>query len=442
MEPMRPALQRAVAIAVSLLVLLGGGVLALRAGGLPIAQGPAITQAASPSPAASAPATPGQPAASSSPADPATVLATIEAQVRALRGLPAAPIGPPRIITTAQLAEDLRGRFERDDPPAQQAADNLELHALGLLSPSQDAAALQLELLTAQVAGYYDPDAKQMVIVSDAGLTPLAEVTYAHEYTHALQDAAFGLASLRSNATGDTDLAMARTALIEGDATLTMLLWALQHLSPLELAAITETPIPQLPDVPAWMTQQLEWPYLGGAQFVSALYAAGGGSVGLGGTPDPAAFAGVDAAFRSPPDTTEQVLHPGTASAPGEQVLVAAPHITAATGWATPITDTLGEAMIEIWLEGVGVPAATAQGAAAGWGGDRLAVSSGGDGSFVLGWTLAWGSAADADEFVAAYGTARESLTLNTRVERLSSTEVLVVQASQPALLARVAPGS
>ena len=35
-----------------------------------------------------------------------------------------------------------------------------------------------------------------MVVVTDAGLTAEARVTYAHEYTHALQDAAFGIDSL------------------------------------------------------------------------------------------------------------------------------------------------------------------------------------------------------------------------------------------------------
>lgn len=438
---MRPLLQRVVAVAVSLLVLVGGAILVLRAGGAPIAQGPTVTQAASPSQAASAVAAPSASAAASPGAtDPAAVLAEIETQVQALRGLPAANVGPPRIITTAQLEQELRARFSRDYPPAQQAADNLELHALGLLAPAQDAAALQLELLTAQVAGYYDPDAKQMVLVSDAGLTPLAEVTYAHEYTHALQDAAFGLGNLQAAAPGNSDRSQARLALIEGDATLTMLLWALAHLSPAQLAGITETPIPQLPDVPPWMIQQLEWPYLGGAQFVSGLYATGGGSLGLGGSPDPGAFAQVDAAFRNPPDTTEQILHPDKYAAHEAPLSVSAPTITAAAGWGIPTTDTLGEGMITIWLEGLGVPASTAQEAAAGWGGDRLAVSAGPDAALVLGWRLAWDTAADADQFVAAYTTARSSLTLAAKVVRVSSTEVLVVQASDSSLLARVTP--
>ena len=30
-----------------------------------------------------------------------------------------------------------------------------------------------------------------MVVVTDAGLTPGAQITYAHEFTHAMQDAAF-----------------------------------------------------------------------------------------------------------------------------------------------------------------------------------------------------------------------------------------------------------
>ena len=53
--------------------------------------------------------------------------------------------------------------------------------------------------------GFYDDVEKRMVVVSDAGLDVEAKITYAHEYTHALQDAAFGLDALDTDAPGEDD---------------------------------------------------------------------------------------------------------------------------------------------------------------------------------------------------------------------------------------------
>ena len=86
-----------------------------------------------------------------------------------------------------------------------------------------------------------------MVVVTDEGLDALAKFTYAHEYTHALQDAAFGLDSLDTDAEGEDDRALARTALLEGDATVPMLAWAFANLEPQELAEITSAPSPTRP---------------------------------------------------------------------------------------------------------------------------------------------------------------------------------------------------
>ena len=146
----------------------------------------------------------------------------------AIRGLPAADIGPPELLTREELREELLATFEEDYPPEEQAQDNAALKALGLLEPDQDIAELQLELLGDQVLGFYDDDEKRMVIVTDEGLDALAKFTYAHEYTHALQDAAFDLATLETDAEGQDDRGLARIALVEGDATVTMFAWALR----------------------------------------------------------------------------------------------------------------------------------------------------------------------------------------------------------------------
>jgi hypothetical protein len=145
----------------------------------------------------------------------------------------------------------------------------------------------------------------------------------------------------------------------------------------------------------------------------------------------------IDAVFRDPPASTEQVLHPEKYDAREAPIAVRAPPVATQTGWSTPVPNTEGEAIISIWLQALGVSASVADRAAAGWGGDRLAAAAGPAGAFLLGWHLTWDTSADADQFAAAYASARTRLAFRSRLVRLSSRDVLVVHASSQALLDR-----
>lgn len=403
---------------VAVLAQTGGGV------------GDVSSPRASASPTASPSPTPTLTASPSQPEDPQAIFARIEQQVRDLRGLPAPDIGPADIISRQELEQELKASFEQDYPADRQRADNLTLHALGLLSGDQDVAKLQLELLAGQVIGFYDDKQRRMVVVSDAGVDPQVEVTYAHEYTHALQDAAFGLKSLELNAVGEDDRSLAHLALVEGDATAVMLQWMLGNLTPGEMEGITEAPIPDTSDVPDWMLTQLLFPYEAGLQFVSAL---GGG---LGGD-----YQRVNDAFRDrPPASTEQVMHPEKYAASERPMEVVDPDPSSAlgAGWRNVASTTMGEAMIGITLDALGSSAAT-DAAAAGWGGDRLTVASGPGGAFALVWDLKWDSSTDADQFAAAYGSV--NLSLPHRLVRVTPDEVLVLQASSAEVLDKLPSG-
>lgn len=424
------ATRRLVAVVVVLLAALGAAVLLLRASGAPIALGPSTPQ---PTPTAEPTAAPtASPAASPDPSvEPGEVFAGIEEQVLALRELPAAEIGPPEVIGREALEAELREQFDADYPIADRQADNLSLRALGLLEEGQDYADLQLELLSAQVIGFYDDVEKRMVVVSDGGVDALAKITYAHEYTHALQDAEFGLDALGIDEDGQEDRALARLALVEGDATLTMLLWALEpgSLTPDELRQLPATPLPDTSGIPDWMLALLEFPYTTGADFVGQLYSEGG-------------FAAVDEAYADPPDSTEQVIHAEKYAAREEPMAVELPDPAAALQevggccWEVVESTPMGEAFIGIWLDALGSESSSA--AAAGWGGDRLVVAGGPDGEFALVWRLAWDSAADADEFATAYREAQQQVAHQTRLVELSATELLVAHASDEPLLGPV----
>jgi len=423
------------AILVAVLVFAAVAFLAIRAGGAEIGLGPDATTTANPSgseaatptvePSGGASAEPSAP----SEADNQATLSEIEDQVIAIRGLEAADIGPAEIITRAELAGELEQLFEEDYPPEEQRRDNISLRALGLLEPDQDVAQLQLDLLGDQVLGFYDDVDKRMVVVSDAGLDVEARITYAHEYTHALQDAAFGLDSLQTDAPGEDDRGLARTALIEGDATVTMLAWMFQHLTPQEIQEYTlGAEIPDTSDIPSWMVAQLAFPYNDGLNWALVL---------AGGDPTSPDFTQIDAAYGDPPESTEQIVDLEKWEARESPRAVEVPDLAVAlgAGWEEVDDTPIGQVTIAIMLEYLGVSPVDARDAADGWGGDRMVIVTGPDDAFAVAWRLAWDSPADATAFVDAYQIVVDGLDFPASVTELPNGEVLVAHASDVTLL-------
>jgi hypothetical protein len=434
--------QRIAAAIVLILVAVGIAFVALSAAGVPIGLGPGESAEASPSGEPSLQPSRPSPEESADPSVPddeelLAELADIEAQVIELRGLEAADIGPPDIITRAQLADELLRMFDEQYPPEEREKDNLALRALGLLGPDQDVVELQLQLLGDQVLGFYDPVEKRMVVVSDAGLDPAAKLTYAHEYTHALQDAAFQPSQFDPDADVEDDRALALTSLTEGDASLTMFAWAFEHLSQQELIEIgASQELPDTEGIPSWMVNQLQFPYTTGQVWASAL---------AGSNPLAPNYAEIDAAYQDPPDSTEQIIDLDAWEPREEPVSVEVPDLVAlmGDGWEEVDETAIGQASIGFMLEFFGHTRDDANAAAAGWGGDRVSVvTAQEDGAFAVAWRLAWDTAADADEFRAAYESVIDELPFSAEVRAVGADQVLVVHASDDAILLKVADAS
>jgi hypothetical protein len=396
-------------------------VLWLRALGVPLAVGPL----ASPTPVAATP-TPGQPSPAGSH-DELDAFARIEEQVSDLRDLPQADIGPPDVITREELAVELQAIFDEEWTEEQLADDNLTLRAMGLLTEEEDIRELSEFLYAGQVLGFYDFQEQRMVVVSDAGLTPEAQITYAHEFTHAMQDAAFDTGAEREGQAEDDDAAMARLALEEGDATFAMFQWAFGNLEADEIAGLGATPLPDTTGVPEWMIRQLEFPYLAGATLVGDLWASGG-------------WDAVDAAYDDPPDSTEQVLHPDKYLDGEPPMEIADPELASqmGAGWRDVESSAVGEAMLGIWLEEMGLEADDASVAAAGWGGDRLSVASGPNGEWAMAWRIAFDAPGQATEFDDAYAATTAELPFATAANETGAAERLVLHASSQAVLDRM----
>ena len=283
--------------------------------------------------------------------------------------------------------------------------------AFGLLPPGSDYISLYLDTLEYQVAGFYDSESKVMnTLLINGGtlgdsLPLLEQITYVHEFTHALQDQHFGLDTLDARTRDNRDQSLAATSLIEGDATVVMNFYAqaLAARNPFGVAlsllgqGIQAGALSLPPGLPDIMVSELLGYYTNGAAFVTALYADGGWDT-------------VDQAYVDLPQSSEQILHPDkylSAEGPLPVDFVAPP---LETGWSLIWDTTLGEFYLRHVLAEQ-IPQAEAHDAAAGWGGDHVQIYQQAE-TGALAWSLAitWDSSADSQEFVNAlndYSVAR-----------------------------------
>ena len=412
---------------VVLLALLAVGVLrpgSSTATASPTAAAATATPTASPtaptSPAPSPTAIPTAPVAAAIEQE----IARIERQVVAIRGLRPRQKVANRMLDQKSVAAELTRDFRRENPRARLEAEEALWQRVGYLPAGADLEALVLRLLGASVAGFYKPETKQMTIRQSGRFGPLERGVVAHEYTHALQDQHFGLNRLGINQPDNTDAALARRALAEGDATLVGGEWSSTHLSAQERAELVrEMSDPEqlrlAGELPAIILRQTVFPYLDGLVFVTRLHADGG-------------WRAVDAAFRDPPDSTEQILHPEKYRAGERPVVVRLPALAPAlgTGWRERMRDTLGEVNIQVWAAQASGPTASRE-AAAGWGGDRVASYDGPGGDWAVVWETAWDTPRDASEFAQAAAQVGDGLSGRVRIDRdPGSTRVRVLLAN------------
>lgn len=350
---------------------------------------PTVTPSPTPAPTATPTPAAASPTASLAPAD---VYRLVNEQVRAIRGLEEEQPVEPQLVTRDELAEVIRASFDEDYPPDKRAADEALYHALGLLDPDVRLDDVYLELLETQVAGLYDPVSDGLyVLTKEGGVGPVERVYYAHEYDHALQDQRFDLVALFDLPETNGDRLLARQALVEGDAYVLMTYWLQQHLAPAELAEVIQASgdpeaLEALERIPPIVKAQLLFAATQGTQFVLAEQLEGG-------------WAAVDAAYDDLPVSTEQILDPAKWAAREAPIAVELPGDLAAgmgAGWTVRMEDTLGQYQTSVWLgDETGA-------AAAGWGGDRIALLEGPDDAWALGWQTVWDSASAATRFATA----------------------------------------
>ncbi len=329
----------------------------------------------------------------------------IETQVIQIRGLQ--PTGPVErdLISEEELEEIVVNDLFSDYSDEDAHQDILILSALGLLSEDFDLKQFYLDLYSEQIAGFYDSELKAMYVVQGVGFGGNERLTYAHEYTHVLQDQVYGLdEGLGLNDESceeDSERCAAVTALIEGDATLMQGLWFQRFATEQDyqdyFAAVESYESPVLDSAPPYISADLYFPYEYGYAFVDLLHGQGG-------------FEAVDAAYANPPVSTEQILHPELYP-DDKPVTVQLPDLTDVLGgdWSLADQNVMGEWYTYLILnkgcdENFQLPETLASDAAEGWGGDAYAFylnEATDDVIFIL--DAVWDTTQDADEFFEAF---------------------------------------
>ena len=351
-------------------------------------------------------------------------VAKIEPEVARLRHLAFERAVPTRYQKPDEFRAFVRREIAKDLPPARSRDLSAALAHLGFLTKPIDLAEVEEQALTTQAGAYYDPTAKAFFVVMVPDNDLLLDTMSAHELTHALQDQHFDLAKyLPSDTALDDDAATARRFVVEGDATFAMLLYSMHamlgaEIPPTMLGALREQiktlaeqdlaslkaqvrsqsslfrgmdgeiqkSIDAMDDIPPIVLVPLLDSYMKGALVALTAYEHGG-------------WAGVDALYRDPPTSTEQVLHPETKLFP----LRERPHRVALAKSGEPqlAGNVLGELQWRVYFDLWKSPHAAE--AAQGWAGDRFSVTRRSDGRLIGRLATRWDTLEAARRFADAY---------------------------------------
>ena len=323
----------------------------------------------------------------------------IEDQVAIVRGL--LPTGPVErdLITTDELRQYLIEDFQENYTQEDAAVEARVFALLGLLEPDFDLWNFYIDLLSEQIAGLYDDENEQMLMICGTSFGGTERLTYVHEYTHTLQDQTFdfedGLVFNEDACEDDSERCAALQALIEGDAFLLQEQWLRTYATDqdvmdlLEFAASTKSPV--LDSAPSYISQDLFFPYVTGRGFVHARYLDGG-------------WAAVDAVYANPPLSTEQILHPDRYPA-DVPISLEIPDLVGALGddWVEIDRGMIGEWYTQLMLD-EHLSTGASEDAAEGWGGDYfLAFRNRQSAQEILVLVVQWDSIRDSHEFVSAF---------------------------------------
>ena len=330
------------------------------------------------------------------------LLATVDeiaAKVEEIRGLSFKEQVQRAVKSRPEIEAALKAKILEEYTPEEIVRQTRALVRWGLLDRGTDLMRLYLDLLTEQVAGFYDPK-KKTFFLADWISPEMQAPIIAHELTHALQDQSFGLERRIGRDRENDDRSLARMALVEGEGIAVMFDFLLRPMGMRfadlpELNALLERELGtagaafrELGRAPRIVREELLFPYTAGAAFVQEALRRD-------------SWRAVSRIYDDLPRSTEQILHPeryfDERDVPVELSL-------------DPLSEWLGAAFTKNVLGELGFrilfeerfDEETAARLAAGWDGDRFCAWEL-EGRVVLASVSVWDSLADALEFFGGY---------------------------------------
>jgi hypothetical protein len=322
------------------------------------------------------------------------------------------PIKEP-LKKTLRSKDDIRAfivQQDKDDKnTAQKYADDKTMEAFGLIPKGFPLESFMEDVLTDQIAGLYDPKAKEFYIADWIPVDEQKEVM-AHELTHALEDQSFHIDPWIKAARPNDDAELARDSVSEGSAMAAMLDYALQdeHLTVralpdvsglIQASAVGEMDKdPKLSKAPVYIRDSLIFPYLAGVTFTQQFLKAHDG------------WQDLHLVFEHPPVSTQQIMHPEKYLANVQPVATKLPEWKGLVpgDWKMLEENVMGEFGVEeILKQYLGEDAAKLT--SPGWAGDRYVVfEDAKDKTLPLVFLLDMDNEDDAARFLGQYSSALE----------------------------------
>jgi len=313
--------------------------------------------------------------------------------------------------------------LDEDMTPGEFRANELAMKVFGLLPRDYNLREALAQVYSEEVAAFYDPKTKTMHLIEETKKDPKKspgllerifgkkddfdkdenKTVIAHELTHALADQHYDLDAMDKAVKSDDDRSLALSALIEGEATLAMFGAGMDDWEGEEIVKmpaetlewtlnLMSTFLPflgsgqALKSAPSIISESMIFPYFKGMVFCAKLTNKGG-------------WKAIDEAYRNPPLSTEQILHPEKyRGEPDLPMSIDLGVLKAGSGWKEVGRNVMGEMQLAVMLKKHGGKAA-----AAGWDGDRYAVFEGAKDRLGVVWLSTWDSDDDAREFLASY---------------------------------------
>ena len=308
---------------------------------------------------------------------------------------------PPKVALLSP--DDFSQRFEAyvDELLAEDGLIGEPLHKLlGLLEKEDSLEELYRAMLSDTIAGYYDPDAVELVVpIRGDVLSPYDKMVLVHELVHALTDQHFRFTELADQLYEENkdDARLALSALVEGDANLMQERYIVNELSDeeqyelgvellLEMSDLDESDASTAEEIPYYLLEALLFPYEDGQIFVREISGRGG-------------LETINAAYKNPPISSEQIYFPS--NFPDETPLEVPHPAIDIPGYELEHSSTWGQISFAIMFDQVlGILDADAgqnRASVRGWGGDRYSYwRDGAEAAFAL--TYRGDEAKDASE--------------------------------------------